>query len=195
MEPSKQIRAVAQTYLQEQQLKEQAEYIAVLESTIVAIAEQLGVEPQQLINEVSSQLTGAMLQKASQGAEAAEAKHTQRAERYDLAGKRVSAAMAAGTKPNPDDVEINPTGGTKSNFMANVRRGTPLPTESLGKPEVNIGERHAALKAKQAGALHDIARGRESGDMGLQQKGKQALRSLAPSLAGARRERGEAKKK
>lgn len=195
MEPSKQIRAVAQTYLQEQQLKEQAEYIAVLESTIVAIAEQLGVEPQQLINEVSSQLTGAMLQKASQGAEAAEAKHTQRAERYDLAGKRVSAAMAAGTKPNPDDVEINPTGGTKSNFMANVRRGTPLPTESLGKPQVNIGERQAALKAKQAAALHDIARGRESGDMGLQQKGKQALRSLAPSLAGARRERGEAKKK
>jgi hypothetical protein len=53
MEPHKQIKAVAQTYLQEQQLKEQAEYISVLEHTIEVIAEQLGVEPQQLINELN----------------------------------------------------------------------------------------------------------------------------------------------
>lgn len=53
MEPIKQIKAVAQTYLQEQQLKEQAEYISVLEHTIEVIAEELGVPPQELINEIS----------------------------------------------------------------------------------------------------------------------------------------------
>lgn len=53
MEPHKQIKAVAQTYLQEQQLREQAEYIALLENTIEVIAKELGVEPQQLINELN----------------------------------------------------------------------------------------------------------------------------------------------
>lgn len=53
MDPVKQIKAVAQTYLQEQQLKEQAEYISVLEHTIEVIAEELGIPPQQLINEIS----------------------------------------------------------------------------------------------------------------------------------------------
>jgi hypothetical protein len=62
MEPSKQIRAVAQTYLREQQLKEQAEYISVreqaeyisvLEHTIEVIAEHFGFESQQLINELN----------------------------------------------------------------------------------------------------------------------------------------------
>lgn len=53
MEPVKQIKAVAHTYLQEQQLREQAEYIAVLENTIQVIAEELGIPPQQLINEIN----------------------------------------------------------------------------------------------------------------------------------------------
>lgn len=53
MDSVKQIKAVAQTYLQEQQLKEQAEYISVLEHTIEVIAEELGIPPQQLINEIS----------------------------------------------------------------------------------------------------------------------------------------------
>lgn len=53
MEPSKKIKAVAQTYLQEQQLKEQAEYISMLEHTIEVIAEELGVLPQELINELN----------------------------------------------------------------------------------------------------------------------------------------------
>jgi hypothetical protein len=53
MDSVKQIKAVAQTYLQEQQLKEQAEYIAVLENTIIAIAKEIGMEPQQLINEIN----------------------------------------------------------------------------------------------------------------------------------------------
>ena len=53
MDASKQIKAVAQTYLQEQQLKEQAEYISVLEHTIEVIAEELRVSPQELINELN----------------------------------------------------------------------------------------------------------------------------------------------
>lgn len=53
MDAPKQIKAVAQTYLQEQQLKEQAEYISVLEHTIEVIAEELGVSPQELINELN----------------------------------------------------------------------------------------------------------------------------------------------
>lgn len=52
MEPHKQIKAVAQTYLQEQQLREQAEYIAVLENIVATIAEQSGLTPEQLIEEL-----------------------------------------------------------------------------------------------------------------------------------------------
>ena len=53
MEPHKQIKAVAQTYLQEQQLREQAEYIAVLENIIATIAQELQVKPEELIESVT----------------------------------------------------------------------------------------------------------------------------------------------
>jgi hypothetical protein len=62
MEPSKQIKAVAQTYLQEQQLREQAEYIAVLENTIITIANEIGVEPQQLVG-IQEGMLGNLIQK------------------------------------------------------------------------------------------------------------------------------------
>lgn len=53
MEPHKQIKAVAQTYLQEQQLREQAEYIVVLENIIATIAQELQVNPEELIESVT----------------------------------------------------------------------------------------------------------------------------------------------
>lgn len=196
MEPSKQIKAVAQTYLQEQQLKQQAEYIAVLENTIAAIANEIGVEPQQLISEVTSQLTGKMLAGATEKHRETEALHGRRGARYAQAGERVVAAREAGTKPNPDDLADNPTGGSFNNWMANVGRGTPLPSETLGdeKAPRDLGQAQARLKLQQATALHDIATGREIGHMGLQQSGKEALRSLAGPLATARKARGIGKK-
>ena len=53
MEPSKQIKAVAQTYLQEQQIKQQADYIVMLENAIANIAESMDMSVEDLLNEMA----------------------------------------------------------------------------------------------------------------------------------------------
>ena len=53
MEPQKQIKAVAQTYLQEQQIKQQADYIVMLENAIANIAESMDMSVEDLLNEMA----------------------------------------------------------------------------------------------------------------------------------------------
>jgi hypothetical protein len=115
MEPSKQIKAVAQTYLQEQQLREQAEYIAVLENTIITIANEIGVEPQQLINELN--VGGAIKSGFQQGGVMGAIKGGVNAIRHNMRAASTEGGMAL---PTPS----NRLAGSASRAQARITSGS-----------------------------------------------------------------------
>lgn len=140
MDPVKQIKAVAQTYLQEQQLKEQAEYISVLEHTIEVIAEELGVPPQQLINEISVMGRAASAFKAAREGGSGVLGAGIQAVKAGVGAYKANASQASGRgNRSASPIQI-PTAG---NRMAGVafQAGQQI---GYGERQSGMGERDAA---------------------------------------------------
>lgn len=200
MDPVKQIKAVAQTYLQEQQLKEQAEYISVLEHTIEVIAEELGVPPQQLINEISvmgraasafkaareggSGVLGAGIQAVKAGAGALKANMRQ------AGGQRIGSHGISNIKPENAPYPLNiPTAGARMAGVARMagtevglgqkfqRVATNMASSALGREAMGVGNNDYGSNAgdiQKASKLYGDA----SKDMALGHRTKDRLHAL-----------------
>jgi hypothetical protein len=151
MDSVKQIKAVAQTYLQEQQLKEQAEYIAVLENTIIAIAKEIGMEPQQLINEIN--VGGAIKSGFQQGGIMGAVKGGVRAIGHNIRAASTEGGVALPTQGN----RLAGAAARAGNRVAsgrNIMSDIASAREAHGnkyKPKLGGREEYSASKMRGAG--------------------------------------------
>jgi len=142
MEPSKQIKTVAQTYLQEQQLREQAEYIAVLENTIITIANEIGIEPQQLINELN--VGGAIKSGFQQGGVMGAIKGGVKAIGHNMRAASTEGGMALPTQGNR-------LAGSASRAQARITSGSNVSSDVKSQKQ-SIPAKMADRVAKRASA-------------------------------------------
>jgi hypothetical protein len=170
MEPSKQIKAIAQTYLQEQQLREQAEYIAVLENTIITIANEIGIEPQQLINELN--VGGAIKSGFQQGGVMGAIKGGVRAIGHNMRAASTEGGMALPTQGNR-------LAGSASRAQAKVTSGSNVLSD--------IKSERQSLSAKgaaKAGPMFDRFAKRASTTQSAGERGLGKVRDVGQNLPG-----------
>ena len=142
MEPHKQIKAVAQTYLQEQQLREQAEYIAVLENTIITIANEIGIEPQELINELN--VGGAIKSGFQQGGVMGAIKGGVKAIGHNMRAASTEGGMALPTQGNR-------LAGSASRAQARITSGSNISSDVKSQKQ-SIPSKMADQTSKRASA-------------------------------------------
>lgn len=171
MDSVKQIKAVAQTYLQEQQLNEQAEYIAVLENTIIAIAKEIGMEPQQLINEIN--VGGAIKSGFQQGGIMGAVKGGFRAIGHNIRAASTEGGMALPTQSNRLAGAAARAGNRVAsgrNIMSDIRSER----EASGRP--NLGGRFASARARAEASASKM--------LGAGERGIDRIRGIAHNLPG-----------